>query len=60
MKRNSLVVLLLVIMSGSVSAQQDKLITHFMYDKMSLNPGETGIEGGICAANDVSETNGIE
>lgn len=48
MKRNSLVVLLLVIMSGSVSAQQDKLITHFMYDKMSLNPGETGIDEGIC------------
>ena len=24
-------------------AQQDKLITHFMYDKMSLNPGKTGI-----------------
>ncbi|OFZ09176.1 MAG: hypothetical protein A3D92_02150, partial [Bacteroidetes bacterium RIFCSPHIGHO2_02_FULL_44_7] len=34
------------------TAQQDKLITHFMYDKMSLNPGETGVDGGrrsICA-----------
>jgi hypothetical protein len=29
-------------------AQQDKLITHFIYDKMSLNPGETGIDDGIC------------
>jgi type IX secretion system PorP/SprF family membrane protein len=30
-------------------AQQDRLISHFMYDKMSVNPGETGIEDGICA-----------
>ena len=36
-------------LSSAVFGQQDKLITHFMYDKMSLNPGETGIEGGICA-----------
>lgn len=31
-------------------AQQDKLSTHFIYDKMSLNPGETGIENGTSAA----------
>jgi len=30
-------------------AQQDKLITHFIYDKMSLNPGSTGLDKGICA-----------
>lgn len=29
-------------------AQQDKLVTHFIYDKMTLNPGATGIEEGIC------------
>jgi hypothetical protein len=29
-------------------SQQDKLITHFIYDKMSINPGETGIDDGIC------------
>jgi type IX secretion system PorP/SprF family membrane protein len=34
---------------GNIMAQQDKLITHFMYDKMSINPGSTGIEDGICA-----------
>ncbi|MFM7663947.1 MAG: PorP/SprF family type IX secretion system membrane protein, partial [Bacteroidota bacterium] len=34
---------------GSSLAQQDKLLTHFMYDKMSVNPGETGIDEGICA-----------
>lgn len=30
--------------------QQDKLLTHFMYDKMTLNPGKTGIDllNGIC------------
>ncbi len=34
----------------STFAQQDKLLTHFIYDKMSLNPGATGIEvDGICA-----------
>ncbi len=33
---------------GAVQAQQDKLVTHFMYDKMSLNPGSTGINEGIC------------
>ena len=33
---------------GTTFAQQDKLITHFMYDKMSLNPGKTGLDGGIC------------
>jgi type IX secretion system PorP/SprF family membrane protein len=33
----------------SAIAQQDKLITHFIYDKMSVNPGETGIDEGICA-----------
>ena len=31
-----------------VFSQQDKLITHFIYDKMSINPGETGIDDGIC------------
>lgn len=30
-------------------AQQDKLLTHFMYDRMSVNPGETGLDEGICA-----------
>jgi type IX secretion system PorP/SprF family membrane protein len=32
----------------TVVAQQDKIITHFMFDKMSLNPGSTGIDKGIC------------
>jgi type IX secretion system PorP/SprF family membrane protein len=33
-------------------AQQDKLVTHFMFDKMSINPGKTGIDmyNGFCAS----------
>lgn len=34
---------------GSIYAQQDPLVTHFIYNKMSINPGETGIDEGICA-----------
>lgn len=50
MKKGLLAVSLFTLCLGSFSnAQQDKLITHFMYDKMSLNPGETGIDEGICA-----------
>ncbi len=32
-----------------VNAQQDKLLTHFIYDKMSVNPGETGMYEGVSA-----------
>jgi len=41
--------LLSLSLSVTLNAQQDKLLTHFMYDKMSLNPGATGIDDGICA-----------
>lgn len=34
--------------SGATYAQQDKLITHFIFDKMSFNPGATGINEGFC------------
>ena len=35
---------------GSVLfAQQEKLLTHFIYDKMTINPGSTGLDDGICA-----------
>jgi type IX secretion system PorP/SprF family membrane protein len=37
------------VVASNLIAQQDKLITHFIYDKMSINPGETGIDDGICA-----------
>lgn len=49
MKRRLLIFSTLVLsVSGSAVAQQDKLITHFIYDKMSINPGETGLDQGIC------------
>jgi type IX secretion system PorP/SprF family membrane protein len=42
----------LLFLSSSAFSQQDKLITHFMYDKMSINPGATGMsitnDAGIC------------
>ena len=42
----------LLFLSFSAFSQQDKLITHFMYDKMSINPGATGMsitnDAGIC------------
>jgi len=36
------------LVSGTVLSQQEKLLTHFIYDKMSLNPGSTGLDEGIC------------
>lgn len=36
--------------AGSAFGQQDKLLTHFMFDKMTLNPASTGMgmKSGIC------------
>ena len=41
----------MLLFSFKVVAQQDKLLTHFIYDKMSINPGKTGIDmyNSICA-----------
>lgn len=33
----------------TINAQQDPLLTHFFYNKMSYNPGATGSEDGISA-----------
>jgi type IX secretion system PorP/SprF family membrane protein len=35
--------------SSAVYAQQEKLLTHFIYDKMSINPGSTGLDDGFTA-----------
>lgn len=51
-KKLILLTSLFSVVSGVLVAQQDKLITHFIYDKMSINPGETGVDQGansICA-----------
>jgi len=38
---------LLTMTTGVVFGQQEKLLTHFIYDKMSINPGSTGLQDGI-------------
>lgn len=47
--RINILSLLICFASGVMFGQQDKLLTHFMYDRMSINPGETGLDDGICA-----------
>ena len=47
--RINILSLLICLASGVLFGQQDKLLTHFMYDRMSINPGETGLDEGICA-----------
>lgn len=50
MKRNLLIIsLFTVVLGGASFGQQDKLTTHWLYEKMTVNPGETGINEGICA-----------
>jgi type IX secretion system PorP/SprF family membrane protein len=49
MKKTILASAVLLFVAAKSSAQQEKLITHFIYDKMSLNPGSTGLDDGICA-----------
>ena len=49
--RKCLTALLLFMVTFTTIAQQDKLITHFIYDKMSINPGKTGLGlfNSVCA-----------
>ena len=49
--KNILLILSFTFISLGLFSQQDKLITNFMYDKMSINPGKTGIDmnNSICA-----------
>jgi len=43
MKNLLLLTCLMLSFTLSVFGQQDKLLTHFIFDKMSINPGSTGI-----------------
>ena len=38
---------LMTLTTGVVFGQQEKLLTHFIYDRMSINPGSTGLDNGI-------------
>ncbi len=45
-------IVLLLFISGianNIVAQQDMMLTHFMYNKMGLNPASTGMDEGFCA-----------
>jgi type IX secretion system PorP/SprF family membrane protein len=51
MKKKLLVIsLLTTIFVGDLVSQQNKVLTHFVFDKMSINPGATGIgmRDGFC------------
>lgn len=51
MKRNLLVLSVLsVLFAVTLRAQQNKMLTHFFYDKMSVNPGSSGVgmDDGFC------------
>lgn len=49
-KRVLFISVLLFSFVNAINAQQEKLLTHFIFDKMSINPGATGIDivDGIC------------
>ncbi|MBU3659540.1 MAG: type IX secretion system membrane protein PorP/SprF [Flavobacteriales bacterium] len=48
--KNSFLSFFVALICFGINAQQDKLLTHFIYDKMTINPGKTGIDmyNGIC------------
>lgn len=48
MKKRLLALSTLVLASAGVFGQQDAAVTHFIYNKMTFNPGATGIDEGIC------------
>ena len=45
-----LFIVCLIVTLNTAFSQQEKLLTHFMYDKMSVNPATTGTEDGISSA----------
>lgn len=51
LKQKILICFVIFVTNSVLFGQQDKLITNFMYDKMSVNPGKTGIDmnNSICA-----------
>jgi type IX secretion system PorP/SprF family membrane protein len=48
-KRVIVLTSLLLTFTGVINAQQDPLLTHFIYNKMAFNPGSTGLDDGFCA-----------
>ena len=50
MIKNLLYCLLCVVVVQNVSAQQDIMMTHFMFDKLRVNPAITGIDEGLSSS----------
>lgn len=50
MKKRILIVSSLLLSTMSAFGQQDAALTHFIFNKMTFNPGSTGIDEGICAS----------
>ena len=49
MKRKLLVFSAIMLsLTANLYAQENRAMTHSMYDKLTINPGSTGIEEGIC------------
>lgn len=48
MKKRLLILPALMLASIGAFGQQDVALTHFIYNKMAVNPGSTGIEEGLC------------
>lgn len=48
-KRKILLLFLLLVFVDFVHAQQDPLLTHFIFNKMGYNPGSTGLDDGFSA-----------
>lgn len=50
MIKNLLYCLLCIFIVQSISAQQDIMMTHFMFDKLRVNPAITGIDEGVSSS----------
>jgi type IX secretion system PorP/SprF family membrane protein len=48
MNKTLRIVAAFMLCSLGASAQQDIALTHFFYNRFAVNPGATGMEGGIC------------
>ena len=47
MIKNLLYCLLFIFVAQELSAQQDIMMTNFMFDKLRVNPATTGVEEGF-------------
>lgn len=50
MRKITSLVVFAVLFSFGVKAQQDYQVTHFMFDKLSVNPGFAGVNDKLCAS----------